>query len=206
MVKPALRATAVVAVTFLWSFEPSTKAQSPSATAGVELTIRTPAAERFELALDEVELQWTTEGAARANAPAETPRTIAQRRTTGGVVFSVRAIPTVSELERALRELEGRNPDAKGHLVLYEADRPRTEASRRLLGREIAVILTTVANPTVVFKGLSPALVRPLQSVPRAYIVEAADPLSALTLADTLRSAPGVATAYPLLQRVQYAR
>ena len=47
---------------------------------------------------------------------------------------------------------------------------------------------------------------QPVASVPRAYILQAADPLDALQLADTLRARPGIKTAYVLLQTRGFLR
>jgi hypothetical protein len=176
---------------------------------GIELIVRTPEPERFEAALDEIELQWRDErGAAVEQARTATglSRATVERTTAGGAIFAIRDVAEVSELVALLREVEAQNPLSIGYIVLYEAGRPRNEATRRLLGREIAVLLADDADRDAVLQKLSGVRVSPVPSVPRAYVVEAADPMSALAMADVLRTTPGVKTAYALLQRRAFPR
>ena len=176
---------------------------------GVELTIRAPDAERVEVALDEVELQWRDGRGApqeQIRAAVGTSRATEQRTTMGATVFAMRDVATIQDVSAVARGLEEQNPGAVAYLVLYEAGRPRSEATRRLLGREVAIMLDDAADAEAMVKILSAFRVRPITSVPRAYVVEAADPMGALALADKLRATPGVKTAYPLLQRRQFTR
>lgn len=173
----------------------------------VEIAVRTPAPARFEVALDEVELEWRDErGRVRAMpAPATTPRSAVARTTAGGTVFSVRETGGLDDLRAVARGLEERNPGAVAYLVLYEAEKPRSAATRQLLGREVAVIFKDAreAEPVLASRG---ARSRPVTSVPGAYVVEAADPLGSLALADELSALPNVQTAYPMLRRQLFPR
>jgi hypothetical protein len=174
----------------------------------VTVTVPTPEPQRFEVALDEVELRWTTE-----RPPGDQPRTpdqaieaTVERATPAGAVISARNLMTLEDVNRAAREIERSNPGSAAFLVLYEPDRQRSESTRRLLGREVAVILTDTTDPTAFLATLDGLTARPLPAVPRAYVVEAADPLDALAVADRLRASPGVRTAYALLRRQAAAR
>ena len=99
-----------------------------------------------------------------------------------------------------------RVPEVQGHHAHYEADRPRTEAARRLLGRDVALMLVDNRDPVGVLRAFPTASVRPVESVPLSYVVEAADPLEALRIAGAIRNAPGVRAAYPLLRRTYATR
>jgi hypothetical protein len=176
---------------------------------GVELIVRTPEPERVEAALDEIELRWRNERDAavgQTRTATGTSRTTMERSTVGGAIFAVRDVAALSELGAHLREIEARNPMSVGHIVLYEAGRPRSDATRRLLGREVAVLLADDGVRDTVLKTLSGFRVSPVAGVPRAYVVEAADPLGALALADALRTRPGVKTAYVLLLKLAFPR
>lgn len=175
---------------------------------GVEIAVRTPTPQRFEVALDEVEVEWRDErGQVREGQKpaAATSRTAVQRTKPGGTVFSVRETGSVDDLRAVARGLEEQNPGAVAYLVLYDAGRPRSEASRQLLGREVAVIFNDAAQAEAILSARS-AKYRPLKAVAGAYVVEAADALGALALADELDALPEVETAYPLLRRQHFTR
>jgi hypothetical protein len=175
----------------------------------VELIVRTPEPERFEAALDEIELRWRDErGVAveQARTATGTSRASVERKTTGGAIFTVKDIADLTELRDQLREVEAQNPMSVGHIVLYMAGQPRSDVTRRLLGREIAVLLAEGIDRNTVFERLSGVRVTPVAGVPRAYVVEAADPLTALALGDVLRMTPGVETAYALLLKRAFPR
>ena len=171
----------------------------------VPLVLYMPQPERFDVALDEIELQWKgDEGASGSAAPSA--RAALERRTRAGAVFRVQGLAAIEQVAAAMRELEDRNPGARGHLVLYEANRVRSESTRRLLGRDVAMLLADDRGPDSVLKGLQISGVRPVAAVSRAYVVEALDPLAAVRIAEALRNAPGVRGAYPLLQRTYATR
>jgi predicted secreted protein len=162
-------------------------AQTPARAA--EVIVYTPDAERFVLALDEIELQWRDE------------RRTENERTR---MVAIRDSATPEDITTRARVLEAENPGAVAYLVLYEADQGRSDATRRLLGREVAVLLNDTAKADVVLKALPGLRARAVGF--GAYVVEASDPLAALALADTIRGIPGVKTAYPLLQRRHFTR
>jgi hypothetical protein len=178
------------------------------AQSSIQLTIRAPEVMRFDLALDEVELQWTSERP-DAGAPSRAARGTAQASvvsaTPGGNRFSSVA-RTQPELTSIARSLEAQNPGSRAYLVLYEAGQSRQESSRRLLGTEVAVLLTDDANLSQLQTTLAPFNPRLAEAVPRAFVVEAADPLGSLELAAQLSRIPGVKTAYPLLRQRMYPR
>jgi hypothetical protein len=182
-------------------------AQTPPAS-GIELTVRTPQPERFELALDEIEIQWRGERGTRAaqrRAATATARATVRKSSDAGTVFTVRDARAAADLREIARGLEQQNAGGVAHLVLYDAGKPHSEASRKLLGREVAVILNETIDASAI---LSPRVktFRRMPAVPNAYIAEAADPLAALALADELAAVTGVETAYPLLQRRRMTR
>lgn len=175
----------------------------------IEVVVRTPNPERFEVAVDELELQWRGErGAARdqIRTPRPIPRAPVARNLPGRAVLAPRGVTTLQDLTTLVREVEAQNPDGTAQLVLYQAGRPRSEATRRLLGREVAVLLVEGPEGDAALSRLTSMQPRPVASVPRAYIVEAADPLGALDLAERLRTEPGVKTAYSLLQQRAFPR
>jgi hypothetical protein len=176
---------------------------------GVALTVRLPELTTVEVALDEIELQWRDERGARleeTRAATGTWRADVRRVAAGQTVFAIRAVAALPELSAIAKELEDLNPGSAAHLVLYERGRARSEASRMLLGREVALLLDELTSSSVVLDALRAFRVQAVPSVSRAYVVEAADPLGALALADRLRATPGVETAYPLVQRRQFSR
>lgn len=181
-------------------------AQKPKrAPVGPLFTIYTPHPERLELALDEIELDWSRQPGAKRRAPARSAVAIAGT----WIVQSdaVRALVGVSGatssagLLSIADALKAANPGAEAHLVLYEPGIPKTRASRRLLTREVGLLLEEGHEPDVVVAGLPSGKVRPVTTVPGGYVVEAGDPIAALDLADRLRQRPGVRAAYPLLRR-----
>jgi len=178
-------------------------AQDPAKT--VQMTIHTPDAERVEIALDEIELQRVSQRAG-PQAAAGTSHAVFQRETPGGSLFTLRGAATVDQLTAYARELEAQNPGARAYLVLYEAGRARNDATRQLLGRDVAVLIDAASTADVVLRPFSGYPTRAVESVSHAYVLEALDPLGALALADQLRATPGVKTAYPLLKRRQFLR
>jgi hypothetical protein len=183
-------------------------AEAQQAAARVELTIRTPQPERFELQLDEIELVWRPDNAdLRAqSAVVGTPRAVMRSRSAGRATFTARDVTTLETASALARELEQQNPGAVAHLVLHEAGRPPSEATRRLLGREVALIVDPAVDPAVLLGPAAPPSFRRVASVPGAYVIEAADPAAALALADRLRETAGVRGAYPLLKRQLFPR
>jgi len=177
---------------------------------GPLVTIHAPQPQRLELALDEVELDWSRDPSTRAGAPGTSPvaiagTTIVERDGRRAVVAVPRQAGALDLLQVA-RALEAANPDAEAHLVLYEPGLPRGTATRRLLTREVSLLLDPGKDPAPVLAGFPVGGVRAVRGVPGAYVVDAGDPLAALDLADALRGRPGVRAAAPLLKRLRFPR
>lgn len=176
---------------------------------GPLITVHAPHPEQFEIALDEVELEWT-DLSEKKLAPAETPMMIYGSRVVKSeaarVVVAVSGIASPMDLSMMATSLKAANPGAEAHLILYEPGLPRSTATRRLLTREIGLVLEQGEDPQSLLTGISAGSVRSVPGAPGGYIVEASDPIAALNLADALRRRPGVRSAYPLLKRAYFPR
>jgi hypothetical protein len=159
---------------------------------GPLITIHAPHPQQWELALDEIELDWSKTPGAKERAPRE--------------VVAVLGVTGLDALRKRAKALKDANPGAESHLVLYEPGLPRSTASRRLLTRHVGLLLDQNVDPQSLLSGLPGGRIKKVPGVPDGYTVEAEDPLAALELADALRLRPGVRSAYPLLQRQQSKR
>jgi hypothetical protein len=172
---------------------------------GTLITILTPRQQEFELALDEVEMDWgRTPGAkARALGRQANPAGVARIVDSGDVRARAEFPPVanVTELEARAAALRAANPGAEVHLVMYEPGRTRSKATRRLLTREVGLLLEPGESPQQAVAGLPVTDVRPVAGVSGGYVVDATDSFAALDLADALRQRSGVRSAYPLLRR-----
>lgn len=177
--------------------------------AGPLITVHAPHQEQLEMALDEVELEWT-DLSEKKLAPAETPMMIygsqVVKSEAARAVVAVSGITSPMDLSMMATSLRAANSGAEVHLVLYEPGLPRSTATRRLLTREVGVVLEQREDPQSLLAVISAGSVRAVPGVPGGYIVEASDPLAALNLADALRRRPGVRSAYPLLKRAYFSR
>jgi hypothetical protein len=159
---------------------------------GPLITVNAPHARQWELALDEIELDWSKAPGATGRAPRQ--------------VVAVTGAAGRDDLKRKAKALKDANPGAESHLVLYEPGVPHTKSSRRLLTRHIGLILGKDVDPKSVLSGLPGGQIKKVPGVPDGYTVEAEDPLAALDLADAVSQRPGVRSAYPLLQKQQSKR
>jgi hypothetical protein len=159
---------------------------------GPLITVHAPHPQQWELALDEIELDWSKAPGAKDRAPRE--------------VVAVTGAAGRDDLKKKAKALKDANPGAESHLVLYEPGTPRSKASRRLLTRHIGLILDKNVDPQSVLSGLPGGQIKKVSGVPDGYTVEAEDPLAAVDLADALRLRAGVRSAYPLLQHQQFKR
>lgn len=108
---------------------------------------------------------------------------------------------TAADLKReAARLQQARGGEAQ--LVLYEAGRPRSDASRRILTRKSLVVLEPGADPALLGSGD----IRPAPALSNAWIVVAAEPYGALDEAAAFAGRKGVRHAEPLLARQQRKR
>lgn len=174
------------------------------------ITIYVPNAERFELALDEVELEWGGDPATGGRAPTTSAIGVAGARFVDGdgrrAVFALSGITDIGHLWAVAGALEGANSAAQAHLVLYDPGLPQSEATRRLLTREVGLLLEPEEDLSRVLGDVTVGSIRPVPGVPGGYVVQAGDPVGALYVADALRQRPGVRSAYPLLKRLRFAR
>jgi hypothetical protein len=182
-------------------------AGAQSGTGTVTLIINTPEPHRFELALDEIELDWTERDPNRVLSPA--PTAIANTRVALAertrAVVALTAVGNTATLAARRAALEASNPGAEAHLVLYELGQ-RTASTRHLLTTRAALILEDPSDPTGALTEYAARNPRPVDGVPGAYTLEATDPLNTLDLAVALRRRAGVRIAYPLLERQQTPR
>jgi len=91
-------------------------------------------------------------------------------------------------------------------LVLYEAGAARTEQTRHLLTREVAVFLDPGVDINAFTAQIGAGPARPVGGVAHAWIVTAKDPLEALRVVETASRIEGVRLAYPLLRRQHQLR
>lgn len=177
--------------------------------AGPLITVHVPHAEQFEIALDEIQLEWTDPGEKKL-APAKTPMMIYGTRVVKSeasrAAVAVSGITSPTDLSMMATALKAANPGTEAHLILYEPGLPRSKATRRLLSREVGVVLEQGKDPHSLLAGLPDGSIRSVAGVPGGYVVEASDPIATLNLADALRQRPGVRSAYPLLKRAYFPR
>ncbi len=86
-------------------------------------------------------------------------------------------------------------------LVLYETGRPRNEFTRRILTKRIHVQLAAGADPRALAASVGAVSRGETPYAPGHFIFETADLGDALTLAQILKTRPGVLVAEPLLAR-----
>lgn len=188
-------------------------AAAPAAFAGSpRISLRGPDAhpQEYEVALDEIELDWSR---APAGQGPGTGRRAAVRGE-GTVLLregarAILAIPPAAgtrELQARAEALRAANPGAEAFLVLYEPDHPRSQVTRRLLTREVGLVLEAGQDAAAAVAGLPVEGLRPVAGVPGGFVVDAAEPLAAPELAEALSQRPGVRSAYPLLRRQFFRR
>jgi len=178
--------------------------------AGPLVTIYAPQPKPFELALDEVELDWSGKPDAKTSTPAaaaiEVAGTKLAERSEQRAAFAVAGKKSMADMSVVAKALRAANPGAEAYLVLYEPGLPRSTATRQLLTREVGLLLEQDGDVQGALADVAAGAVRPVPGVPGGYVVEAEDPGAALDLATNLRQHPGVRTAYPLLKRQQSLR
>jgi hypothetical protein len=206
--KPILSAVCVLSaaagLTLMASAAPAS-AQTP--VNGRIITVAAPEPKRFVLALDEIELEWTGAADAAAVAAREVvsvPRVRAIQREGLRATLTIDA-GSEQDLSAVRRAAEDANPGAEGRLVLYEEGEPRSDRTRHLLTREVAILV----DPSVDVDALTTELgveARPVRGVPNAWVLLAKGPLDALRLAETAAGTAGVQLSYPLLRKKQELR
>jgi hypothetical protein len=162
------------------------------------------------VALEEVELDWSVDPGAKGRTPAShtvaIPGSRVVEREAARAAVAVAGAASPADVLMISTALKAANPGAEAHLVLYEPGLPRNKANRRLLTREVGLLVELGEDPQGVLAGLPAGPIRAVPGVPGGYVVEAADPIAALDLADALRQRPGVRSAYPLLKRLYFRR
>lgn len=211
MRRPGWRAMVLILSALLLIVGPPVLAEAEKAfPAGPLITIHAPHPDRFELALDEIELDWSglkaDEARALAASAAEVAGTRLEVRDRHRVVFRVLAAVDAMGLWATARALEVENPGAEANLVLYRPGSPRDARARRLLNRNVGLLLEQSETPDKVLAGLPIRGLRAVPGVPGGYVFTADDPLAALGLADAVRQRRGVRSAYPLLKRFYVPR
>lgn len=177
--------------------------------AGPMITVYTPHPEQLEIALDEIELEWR-ETDEKTITPTHAPIMIygaqISESAASRATVAVSGITSQMDLSMIATSLKAANPGAEAHLILYEPGLPKNQTTRRLLTREVGLIVEQGEDPQALLEGLPAGSVRSVPGVPGGYVVEASDPISALSLADALRQRPGVRSAYPLLKQAYALR
>lgn len=205
----AARLSITVTLTGLCPFAGSTEAwRQKNPPIESLIAIYAPEKELFELALDELDLDWSRTGLAKGAAqPAPAAAAGARLDTRDGhrATFSVSSVATREQLAAIGGALEDANPGAEVNLILYDAGAPRTAATRRMLTREVAIVFQD-PQATELLSQFAANKPRPIAGVPGGYLLEAADPVQALYLAEELRGDATVKNAYPLIKRQQFAR
>lgn len=177
---------------------------------GPLITVHTPQPRQFELALDEMELDWSRDPGARLRAPAAGAREVPGARLAARddlrAIFFLTGVPDRAALRAMGMALKGANPGAEAHLILYEPGLPDSVATRLVLTREVSLIVKPGEDPAGVLAGQAIGSIRTVPGVPGGFVVEVGDPLGALDLADALQGHPSVRSASPLLKRLLFPR
>lgn len=171
------------------------------------ITLHVPQPQEFELALDEVQLEWTDVVAGkRVPQPVASDGARLLRREGNRAVFLLDDVLNQEALVARVRALEAANPGARGELILYDLGSVRSDATRHVLTRDVGIVLKDPADPDTILDRFAPSLPRSVSGVPGGFVITADDPLAAVALADVLRQQPRVASAVPLMRKVQYTR
>ena len=172
---------------------------------GPLITVYAPHPEQFELALDEIALDWGSHSGAPAQSAIAIAGTRVMEREAVLAWFAVTRAASPVDLLTVARALKAANPGADAHLVLYVPGHPKDKASRKLLTRQVGLILEPGVDPLNVLAGLPFVSIQPA-AVSGGYVIEAEDPLAALTFAEGLRDRPGVKHAYPVIRHRVFPR
>jgi hypothetical protein len=173
----------------------------------LEIVIQTPERRVFLMALDEIELDWTDATPEQRLGPVAVrsgAEIVEQRR--DRMVLRIAGVNSAPRLAELIAEEEAANPGARGRIVLYEPNRPRSPTTRRLLTRDIAVLLEGAVSIDQVLQQVGLSAAQAVPAAAGAFVIRVESPLAAVTTARALASVHGVRTAYPLLQRTAVTR
>ena len=191
------------AVTFVWlvalAGSPLTAQQPATAT----MTIRTPVARTYAVALDELWIQaGRDEGAWASRLDA---LGLSQQARHGRLVVArVSGARTPQDVAAHASRIRRATPEAEPCLALYDRNAPRDDEHRSLLTSQVALLVDPgVSASELVGRG---GRVREVAGVPNAFVVDTDDPLAGVALADALARRPGVRQAYPLVRTMEQPR
>jgi len=173
------------------------------------VTIYTPQRQQLELALDEVELNFPAGhggGAAPAAAAVEIAGSRLDLADGRRAIFALSGVTDLSSLRRQVEALAAVNPAAEPALVAYVPGLPKSSATLRLLTREIGILLEPGQDASAAIAGLPAGPIRAVPGAPSGYVIDTADPFTALEVAEALRQRPGVSAAYPIVRRLVFGR
>lgn len=170
---------------------------------GRTITAAAPEPKRLILALDEVELDWSGAGDRRAVLARDVTPVAGVRAIQPMGLRTVLKVVAGSEADLAAvsRAAETANPGAEARLVLYEEGEPRSDRTRHLLTREVAILVEPGTDVGALLTQLGVEQARQVTGVPNAWIVLAREPLESLRLVDTASATAGIRLAYPLLRK-----
>jgi hypothetical protein len=109
------------------------------------------------LALDEIELDWSRQPGVKTQAPGLDSVTSAgtwiMRAEALRAVLGTLGITSAADLLTRAAHLEGLNPGAEAHLVLYQSEE-RSERTRQLLTREVGLLVEAGVDQQAIAYGL----------------------------------------------------
>jgi len=118
-----------------------------------------------ELALDEVELAWEGESSLQGRGPAAAAagvvgaRIVSQQRFRA--VVSLEGVRNLADLARRAEALRAANPQAEIYPVVYVPGLRRSPATRRLLNREVRLLMEPGKIPVRALAGLAKMTSKP---------------------------------------------
>jgi hypothetical protein len=188
------------------AIERSLTAQTPPGR-NLEILVQTPEPRVFLMALDEIELDWSEATPEQRPASVQaTPGVLIVNQQRDRTVMRLEAVHTTAALAERISEQESANPGARGRVVLYEPNRPRSPTTRRLLTSDVAVLLNRGVVIEEVLAQAALPTAQAVAGVTGGYVIRVESPLVAIEVARALAGLPGVRTAYPLLQRTPATR
>jgi hypothetical protein len=198
-------------LSFLSFLALSANGGQPSA-AGALVTIHTTRSQQYELALDELQIEWGSGPGPKEQRPGPAQsvvlspgQTVLETEGTQALL-SIPAVATPGDLLPILSAVKSANPGCEVNLVLYEPGLPRGRRARQFLTREVGLLMEKGIDSRSALDARPAGAIRPVPGVPEGYVLETPNPLAALERANALYQQPGVRSAYPLLKRYHVKR